>query len=52
MFWNVKLKLLLRRNADAVNKAIALYNTNQYSIKEITELTGVSKSTLYRSIKG
>ena len=35
-----------------VNKAIALYNTNQYSIKEITSLTGVSKSTLYRAIKG
>lgn len=41
-----------KTNADAVNKAIALYNTKQYSIKEITELTGVSKSTLYRSIKG
>lgn len=34
-----------------VKKAVALYNTKQYSIKEITDLTGVSKSTLYRSIK-
>ncbi len=41
-----------KSNEMAVNKAIALYNTRQYSIKEITELTGVSKSTLYRSIKG
>ena len=39
-------------NETAVNKAIALYNTKQYSIKEITELTGVSRSTLYRAIKG
>lgn len=35
-----------------IDKAIALYNTKQYSISEITELTGISKSTLYRSIKG
>lgn len=35
-----------------VNKAIALYNTKQYSIKEITDLTGISKSTLYRAING
>ena len=41
-----------KSNEMAVNKAIALYNTRQYSIKEITELTGVSKSTLYRSIMG
>ncbi len=36
----------------AVKKAIALYNTKQYTIKEIVDLTGVSKSTLYRAIKG
>ena len=41
-----------KSNEMAVTKAMALYNTRQYSIKEITELTGVSKSTLYRSIKG
>ena len=35
-----------------LDKAIALYNTKQYSIAEITNLTGVSKSTLYRAIKG
>ena len=35
-----------------VKKAIALYNKNQYTIKEITDLTGLSKSTLYRAIKG
>ena len=36
----------------AVKKAVALYRTKQYSLKEITELTGVSKSTLYRFING
>ena len=37
---------------EKLNKAIALYKTNEYTITEITELTGVSKSTLYRSVKG
>ena len=38
-------------DADAVKKAIKLYNTGQYSVKEIEELTGVKKSTLYRNIR-
>ena len=37
-------------DADAVRKAIKLYNTEQYSVKEIEELTGVKKSTLYRNL--
>ena len=37
-----------RANPEAVRKAIKLYNTQQYSINEIEELTGVKKSTLYR----
>lgn len=36
----------------AVKKAVALYNTKEYSAKEIHELTGVSPTTLYRAIKG
>ena len=32
----------------AVKKAVALYQTKQYSLKEIQELTGVSSSTIYR----
>lgn len=39
-----------RANPDAVKKAIKLYNTRQYSIKEIEELTGIKKSTLYRNL--
>ena len=35
----------------SVKKAIKLYNTTQYSIKEIEELTGVKKATLYRALK-
>ena len=35
----------------AVQKAIALYNTKQYSAAEIREMTGVSRTVLYRSIK-
>lgn len=34
----------------AVQKAIKLYRTQQYSIKEIEDLTGVKKSTLYRNL--
>ncbi len=36
----------------ALQKAIALYQTKQYTLTEIKEITGISKSTLYRSIKG
>lgn len=35
-----------------LKKAVALYQTKQYSLKEIRELTGVSASTIYRAIKG
>ena len=41
-----------RIEPDAVRKAIKLYNTRQYSIREIEELTGVKKSTLYRKLQG
>lgn len=37
-------------NPDVVKKAIKLYATNQYSIREIEKLTGVKKSTLYRNL--
>ena len=40
-----------KMNPDAVRKAIKLYRTQQYSIKEIEELTGVKKSTLYRNLQ-
>ena len=39
-------------NANAVQKALKLYHTGQYSIREIEELTGVKKSTLYRNLSG
>ena len=35
----------------ALQKAVALYQTKQYTLTEIKEITGISKSTLYRSIK-
>ena len=41
-----------KSDKDSIAKAIALYNTKQYTLKEITDLTGISKSTLYRAIKG
>ena len=41
-----------RTDESAVKKAVALYQTKQYSLKEIHTLTGVSASTLYRAIKG
>ena len=37
-------------NTEAIKKAVKLYNTGQYSIREIEEMTGVKKSTLYRSL--
>ena len=35
-----------------LEKAIALYNTKQYSVTDVTRLTGISKSTLYRALNG
>lgn len=40
-----------KTNPDSVKKAVKLYNTQQYSIKEIQELTGVKKDTLYRKLQ-
>ena len=40
-----------KANPDAVRKAVKLYRTGQYSVKEIEELTGVKKSTLYRNLR-
>lgn len=41
-----------KTNEIAVKKAVALYNTKQYSLQEVSDITGVSKSTLYRAING
>lgn len=35
----------------AVERALRLYESKDYSVAEITELTGVSKATLYRRLK-
>ena len=40
-----------KTDAKAMQKAIALYQTKEYSITDITDLTGVSKSALYRALK-
>lgn len=40
-----------RKSDKDIQKAIKLYNSNDYSIKEITEMTGISKPTLYRYIE-
>lgn len=40
-----------KTDPEKIKKAVKLYNTRQYSIKEIEELTGVKKSTLYRNIQ-
>lgn len=40
-----------RANAEDVKKALKLYSTRQYSVREIEELTGVKKDTLYRRVR-
>ena len=40
-----------RVDKKAVERALRLYESKDYSVSEITELTGVSKATLYRRIK-
>ena len=37
-------------DSDSVRKAVKLYNTGQYTVSEITELTGVRKTTLYKNL--
>lgn len=39
-----------RAYPEQVKKAVKLYKTEQYSVKEIEELTGIKKSTLYRNL--
>ena len=34
-----------------LNQAVKLYESNQHTVAEIEELTGIKKSTLYRAIK-
>lgn len=40
-----------RTDSDKLRKAIKLYNTQQYSLSEIEDMTGVKRSTLYRGIR-
>ncbi len=40
-----------RVDGKAVEKALKLYTSKEYSVAEITEMTGVSKATLYRRLK-
>ncbi len=39
-----------KTDSDTIKKAVKLYNTQQYSVKEIEEMTGIKKSTLYRNL--
>lgn len=39
-----------KKDEGQIKKAIKLYDTKQYSLKEIEEMTGIKKSTLYRNI--
>lgn len=38
-------------NSEAVKKAMRLYRTGEYTVKEICELTGVRKTTLYKNLR-
>mgnify|MGYP003426021458 CR=1 FL=1 len=42
---------LRRRVGDRIKRAIKLYEGKEYSIREIKEMTGVSKSVLYRNLQ-
>ncbi len=38
-------------DSEKLRRAVKLYNLGEYSVKEITELTGVRKSTLYKYLR-
>ena len=40
-----------KANPKAVERAVRLYDSQTQSIKEITEMTGISSATLYRAIR-
>ena len=40
-----------KADAEQVKRAVKLYNAGQHSLKEIYELTGVKKDTLYRNLE-
>jgi DNA invertase Pin-like site-specific DNA recombinase len=40
-----------KKDDKQVEKALKLYDTEQYTVKEIEEMTAVSKATLYRAIR-
>ena len=39
-----------KTNEEQVKRAVKLYNAGQHSLKEIEELTGIKKDTLYRNL--
>lgn len=41
-----------KKSIKDVERAIKLYDSKQYTLKEIEEMTGVSKATLYRNLSG
>lgn len=38
-------------DGEVIRRAVKLYNSRDYSVKEITELTGVRRSTLYKHLQ-
>lgn len=40
-----------KKDKKDIEKALKLYDTEQYTVKEIEEMTSVSKATLYREIR-
>lgn len=40
-----------KRDDKSTNKALKLYDSKEYSLKEIVDMTGISQATLYRRIK-
>lgn len=41
-----------KSDPEKLKMAVKLYNSKQYSIKEIEKMTGIKKDTLYRAIRG
>ena len=40
-----------KKSKDAIKEAIEMYHSKQFSLEEIREKTGISKSTLYRNLE-
>lgn len=44
-------KMGRKKDIDKIETAIKLYNTREFTVKDVLKISGISSSTLYRELK-